>query len=71
MVIYLDVLALINLAMDYLLLLATARIAGVFTARRRLLFGAGLGALYAVFSMLPGTAFLQHWSCELCRSPQR
>ena len=30
MVIYLDVLALVNLAMDYILLLATARIAGVF-----------------------------------------
>lgn len=65
MVIYLDVLALINLAIDYLLLLATARIAGVFTARRRLLMGAGLGAVYAVFSVLPGTAFLQHWGCEL------
>ena len=65
MVIYLDVLAFINLAMDYLLLLATARIAGVFTARRRLIMGAVLGALYAVFSVLPATAFLQHWGCEL------
>ena len=33
MVIYLDVLAAVNLAMDYLLLLATARIAGVFVPR--------------------------------------
>lgn len=65
MVVYLDVLALINLAMDYLLLLATARIAGVFIARRKLLLGAGLGAGYAVFSVLPGTAFLQHGLCEL------
>lgn len=64
MVIYLDVLLLINLAMDYLLLLAAARIAGVFITRRRLLMGAGLGALYAVFSVLPGTAFLQNWICE-------
>lgn len=65
MVIYLDVLALVNLAMDYILLLATARIAGVFVPRRRLLAGSVLGAVYAVFAVLPATAFLKGGVCEL------
>lgn len=65
MVIYLDVLAAVNLAMDYLLLLATARIAGVFVPRVRLLIGAAVGAAYAVCAVLPATTFLQHGLCEL------
>ncbi|MFR4973109.1 MAG: sigma-E processing peptidase SpoIIGA [Butyricicoccus pullicaecorum] len=65
MVIYLDVLAAVNLAMDYLLLLATARIAGVFVPRMRLLIGAAVGAAYAVCAVLPATTFLQNGLCEL------
>ena len=65
MVIYLDVLAAVNLAMDYLLLLATARIAGVFVPRLRLLAGAAAGAAYAVCAVLPATAFLQNSLWEL------
>lgn len=65
MVIYLDVLAVVNLAMDYLLLLATARIAGVFVPRLRLLLGAATGAAYAVCAVLPATTFLQSGLCEI------
>lgn len=65
MVIYLDVLAAVNLAMDYLLLLATARLAGVFVPRRRLLLGGCAGAVYAVCAVLPGTSFLGAPLCEL------
>lgn len=65
MVIYLDVLAMVNLVMDYLLLLATARIAGVYVPRGRLVFGSVLGALYAVFATLPATAFLKGGVFEL------
>lgn len=54
MVIYLDVLAAVNGAVDYLLLLATARLAGLFPARRRLLGAAAAGAALAVLSVLPG-----------------
>lgn len=54
MVIYLDVLAAVNGAVDYLLLLATARLAGLFPARRRLLGAAAAGAVLAVLSVLPG-----------------
>ncbi len=49
-VVYLDVLAGVNLAMDCLLLSGTARLAGVYLPRTRLLLGAGGGAAYAVFS---------------------
>lgn len=47
-VVYLDRVAVLNLLVDYLLLLATATLAG--TPLRRLRFGvcAALGALYAV-----------------------
>lgn len=57
-VIYLDVLAVVNLAMDYLLLTAAARLSGIYCTRLRLLGGAGLGALYAVLSCLPGLELL-------------
>lgn len=66
MVLYLDVLAAVNLAADYLLLLATARLAGVWVTRRRILLGAAAGAAYAVFAVLPGTAFLASPLCEVC-----
>lgn len=65
MVIYLDVLALVNLAMDYILLLATARIAGVFVPRLRLAAGAAAGAAYAVCAVLPATDFLKGGIFEL------
>ena len=49
-VIYVDVLAGVNLAMDYLLLAATAKLSGTYCTRARLLAGAALGACYAVAS---------------------
>lgn len=58
LVIYLDVLAAVNGAIDYLLLLATARLAGIFPDRRRLLGAAAVGALFAVLSVLPSASFL-------------
>ncbi len=48
MVIYLDVLAVVNGAIDYLLLRATARLAGLFPRPGRLLGAAALGAALAV-----------------------
>lgn len=53
-VIYLDVLAAVNLAMDYVILLATARLAGEYCSRGRILAGASIGAVYAALSVLPG-----------------
>lgn len=63
-VIYVDTLFLLNAMVDYLLLLAAARLAGEPLARLRFLLGALLGGGYAVAIFLPGLAFLRH---PLCR----
>lgn len=64
-VIYVDTLFLLNAVIDYLLLLAAARLAG--EPLRRLRFGAGavLGGAYAVGIFLPGMSFLGHPLCKV------
>lgn len=57
-VIYLDSVWVLNTLMDYLLLLATAQLAGLPLRRRRLLAAAALGGCYAAAVFLPGLAFL-------------
>ena len=47
-VVYIDSLFLLNLIVDYLLLLATAKLAGEGICRPRLALGAAVGALYAL-----------------------
>ena len=64
-VVYLDRVVLLNLAVDYLLLLATARLAGLPLRRRRLALAAALGALYAAAVFLPGCRMLAHPACRL------
>lgn len=59
-VVYLDRVVLLNLAVDYLLLLATARLAGLPLRRRRLGLCAALGAAYAAAVFLPGCRELAH-----------
>lgn len=46
--VYVDVLFAVNLAINYLLLLSTARFCGVYVRRRRIAAGAAFGALCAV-----------------------
>lgn len=58
MVVYGDILFALNLLLDYCLLLATAKIAGVAFVRLRLLLAAGFGALYALSVFLPKLQFL-------------
>lgn len=53
-VIYLDRLFLVNLLCDYLLALASARVAGIPLRRGRCWLAALFGALYAVLAVLPG-----------------
>lgn len=65
-VVYLDVLFLLNLAVDYLLLLASARITGERICRARLALGALLGAVYAAGLFLPGCQWLAHPLCKIC-----
>lgn len=65
-VVYLDVLFLLNLAVDYLLLLAAARITGEPFSRVRLGLGALLGGAYAMSIFLPGFGWLSQPVCKLC-----
>ena len=65
-VVYLDVLFLLNLVVDYLLLLAGAKITGEPIFRLRMGGGALLGAVYAAAIFLPGFGWLSHPVCKLC-----
>lgn len=58
MVIYADVLFLLNAVVDYLLLLVSARAAGAPLRRMRFVLGGAIGGVYAVAMFLPGFAFL-------------
>lgn len=55
---YIDSVFLLNAAMDYLLCLATARLAGISLRRWRYVLAALAGGAYAAASFLPGCAFL-------------
>ena len=63
-VVYADTLFLLNAVVDYLLLLASARVAGEPLRRGRFVLGAAMGGIYAVCLLLPMGAFLGH---PLCR----
>lgn len=65
-VVYLDVLFLLNLVVDYLLLLASARITGEPFSRLRLGGGALLGAVYAAAIFCPHFDWLAHPACKIC-----
>lgn len=57
-VVYIDSVLVLNTLMDYLLLTATARLAGVPLHRGRYLLAAALGGIYAVAVFLPGWGVL-------------
>lgn len=63
--VYLDELFLLNLVVDYLLLLAAGRLAGEVLRRPRLALGTALGAAYAAGAVLPFGGFLLHPLCKL------
>lgn len=65
MVIYLDLVAVLNFLVDGLLLYGTAKLGAAAIRWRRLLLAAVLGAVYAVAVYLPGLAFLQSLLCKL------
>lgn len=64
-VVYVDSVFLLNGAMDYLLCLVTARLAGVPLRRGRYALAAILGGAYAVAVFLPGCGFLASWPSKL------
>lgn len=57
-VVYIDSLFVLNLIINYLLLLTSAKIVGAQASRLRMLAGALFGALYAVAVWLPGLGLL-------------
>lgn len=57
--VYLDELFLLNLVIDYFLLLATAKICALPFRRAQFAAGAALGSAWSCVSLLPGCAFLQ------------
>ncbi|MEG1878138.1 MAG: sigma-E processing peptidase SpoIIGA [Pseudoflavonifractor sp.] len=65
MVVYIDLLFLLNFVVNYLLLLAAARLSGDVICRLRLALGAALGATYAAALFFPGMGFLLHPLCKL------
>lgn len=52
-IVYVDVLFMTNLAVNYLLLVLTAQLSGVYAGRLRLLAAGALGGLFAVFLYFP------------------
>ena len=64
-VVYADSVFLLNGAMDYVLFLVTARLAGIPLKRRRYVLAALLGAVYAVAVFLPGLNFLSAFPAKL------
>ena len=65
MVVYLDRVFLLNLLLDYLLLLAAAQLSGRTLHRLRLLLCAAGGGIYAAVTFLPGCGFLRQAVCQL------
>lgn len=64
-VVYIDSLFLLNFIVNYLLLLAAARLSGAPIHRPALAAGAALGGGYAAAVFLPGMGFLLHPLCKL------
>ncbi|MBQ9929556.1 MAG: sigma-E processing peptidase SpoIIGA [Oscillospiraceae bacterium] len=60
MVVYLDLLMLVNFLVDGLLLIAADRLCGFPVRLKRAAFSAGVGAVYAGLCMLPALRFLGH-----------
>ena len=58
--VYVDTLFIINLIVNYVMLLVTAKICATPVSRLRLLGAASAGGAYAVAAVIPATAFLTH-----------
>lgn len=65
-IVHIDTVFALNAVLDYLLLIAAARLAAAPFRRLRLLLGAALGGVYAVLVFLPGLGFLSHPVIRIC-----
>ncbi|MDK2820687.1 MAG: hypothetical protein PWP31_652 [Clostridia bacterium] len=57
-IVYLDIIFLINLALDYLILWTTAKLGQLYTSFWRLFFGSAVGALYSLSILSPSKHFM-------------
>ena len=64
-IVYLDGVFLLNAAVNYLLLLCTARVGGQMISRVRMGLGAAVGGVYAALVFFPNLAFLLHPAWKL------
>ncbi len=64
-VVYLDVILVGNIVMNYVILWTTAKFAGYYPSRLRLLFGAAVGSIYAFSVFVPGLHNLLFWLFKL------
>lgn len=65
MVVYLDMLLLLNFVANYLLLLGTGRLTGAVLCRWRIILGAVAGAAYPALSLVPNASWLLQWPCKI------
>jgi stage II sporulation protein GA (sporulation sigma-E factor processing peptidase) len=66
MIVYVDLIFLVNFMIDGLLLYMTARTRKIPVVWWRLLIGAGIGAVYVVFMFIPALSFLFTFIVKLC-----
>ena len=67
-IIYIDYLFLLNLGIDYIILLLTAKICAAPFRRLRFLAAAGIGAAYSAALVFPPFAFLAAWPMKIVLS---
>lgn len=65
MVVYLDMLFLLNFIANYLLLLGAGRLSGAGLYRWRMVLGAAAGAVYPAVLLIPGAAWLLQGVCKI------
>lgn len=65
LIVYIDAVAVLNFAVNYLLLYAAGRLGAAAVRKYRLSLGALLGAVYAVLVYLPGLEFLRTFPFKL------
>lgn len=65
MVLYLDILMLLNFIVDFLLLVGTNRLSGFPPGIRRCIPAAWMGAIYSGMCFVRGFSFLRHWQWRL------
>ncbi|MEG6616441.1 sigma-E processing peptidase SpoIIGA [Peptococcaceae bacterium 1198_IL3148] len=64
-VVYLDIVLVGNLVMNFLILWSTAKFAKLHPGRWRLLLGAVVGSIYTLTVFIPELYALLHWICKL------